>query len=348
MHWCTFSLLFALSHETVGLSQSTVLNAKHSSIPALQDFDYEKNDRIPWVSDGYATWEWKGNKINYIEMGDRSKPAILLIHGFGASAYHWRCNIPDLAKDYHVYAFDKLGFGLSSKPIQDYSAEVWRDQTIDFVEEIIGKPVVVAGNSIGGFTALYAAAAIDDRATPLFRGCVLLNAAGRFRDPESSPENTEEIVEKKNPLIENILGAIKRAVIMASFAYTKRPERIEQVLKQVYPVHANIVDKDLVESIQIPSFDPNAGEVFYRVIERNGSAPPVYIDDLLKNFNKPLLLAWGEKDPWIRPAAADKIQALYPSSKRVSINAGHCPHDEDPAAVNDAIRNFMEEIAVEQ
>ena len=38
----------------------------------------------------------------------------------------------------------------------------------------------------------------------------------------------------------------------------------------------------------------------------------------------PLLLLWGEKDPWIRPMAADKIQALYPSSRRVSISVFLC------------------------
>ena len=60
----------------------------------------------------------------------------------------------------------------------------------------------------------------------------------------------------------------------------------------------------------------------------------------------PLLLCWGEEDPWIRPQAADKIQALYPKAIRASIDAGHCPHDEAPDAVNAAIRDFMENTVV--
>lgn len=36
-------------------------------------------------------------------------PPVLLIHGFGASAYHWRYNIPFLAKNHRVYAIDLLG-----------------------------------------------------------------------------------------------------------------------------------------------------------------------------------------------------------------------------------------------
>jgi pimeloyl-ACP methyl ester carboxylesterase len=38
------------------------------------------------------------------------------------------------------------------------------------------------------------------------------------------------------------------------------------------------------------------------------------------------------------------MQALYPSAKRVSIDAGHCPHDENPGQVNAAIREFVNEI----
>lgn len=36
---------------------------------------------------------------------------LVLIHGFGASVFHWRYNIPQLAKYHRVYAVDLLGFG---------------------------------------------------------------------------------------------------------------------------------------------------------------------------------------------------------------------------------------------
>ncbi len=29
-------------------------------------------------------------------------PPVVLVHGYGASAYHWRYNIPELAKQYRV------------------------------------------------------------------------------------------------------------------------------------------------------------------------------------------------------------------------------------------------------
>jgi pimeloyl-ACP methyl ester carboxylesterase len=298
-------------------SASTIKEAKKNP---LAGFDVQTNTKLPWIQDGYQTWTWKDHNINYIEMGDPTKPAIVLIHGFGASSYHWRYNLPDLAKDYHVFAFCKLGFGLSSKPIQEYTPEVWRDQALDFLKEIVQKPATLAGNSLGGFTSLYTAA--TDEAKSMVNGVILLNGAGRFRDGPVVEEK------KVNPIIEAIQTAIQRLVIGASFVFTKQPARIAQVLRQVYPVDNKNVDEELVESIRYPSLDPNAAEVFYRVITKNGSGPSVFVDDLLANLECPLLLCWGEYDPWIRPQAADRVQALYPAAQRVSIDAGHCPHDE--------------------
>lgn len=54
---------------------------------------------------------------------------VLLVHGFGASVYHWRYNVPELAKSCRVYALDCLGFGWSEKPVVQYDGySLWSDQ----------------------------------------------------------------------------------------------------------------------------------------------------------------------------------------------------------------------------
>jgi hypothetical protein len=45
-------------------------------------------EMLPFKADGYNFWTWKGRRIHYVEQG-AGKP-IVLIHGFGASAFHWR------------------------------------------------------------------------------------------------------------------------------------------------------------------------------------------------------------------------------------------------------------------
>lgn len=328
----------ALSSVPPGVATTTTTTA--TTTLALQDFDYLTQDRLPWLAEGYSEWEWRGHKINYVQLGDPDKPALLLIHGFGASVYHFRYNIPALARDHSVFALDLLGFGLSDKPLADYNAELWRDQASDFIEQVIRKPTTVAGNSLGGFTALY-----TTTVQPLVQACVLLNAAGQFRDPQQQQQQQQQ-PEPPNVLVAKLKETFQRILIQCSFLYTKQPARIQQVLRQVYPINSQVVDDELVQSIQLPSLHPNAPEVFYRVITRTTGLPNVYMDDLLQQLmpeNTPLLLCWGEADPWIRPAAANRIQQLYPQAQRVSIDAGHCPHDEDATAVNTAIKTFIQQ-----
>jgi pimeloyl-ACP methyl ester carboxylesterase len=74
--------------------------------------------KIEWSPGGYKSWTWKGYKINYVDYGKASsvsKQPLLLIHGFGASVFHWRYNLPTLSEKYHVFAIDLLGFGSSDK-----------------------------------------------------------------------------------------------------------------------------------------------------------------------------------------------------------------------------------------
>lgn len=72
-------------------------------------------------------------------------------------------------------------------------------------------------------------------------------------------------------------------------------------------------------SIQYPAQNPNAPEVFYRVIAKNGNGPPVFIDDLLSTLKVPLLLLWGAKDPWIRPQVCTNFSASPYSILLISI-----------------------------
>ncbi|CAI2369950.1 unnamed protein product [Moneuplotes crassus] len=73
------------------------------------------------------------------EFGNKSKPEIVLIHGFGGSALIFFKLFKRLSENYHVYAIDLLGMGRSSRPkflartkteAEDYyicSIEMWRE-----------------------------------------------------------------------------------------------------------------------------------------------------------------------------------------------------------------------------
>jgi pimeloyl-ACP methyl ester carboxylesterase len=107
-------------------------------------------------------------------------PPILLVHGFGAFGEHWRGNINALAAaGFRVLAPTYPGYGRSEKTMTTYGQGVWTDFLRDFVLDIVKAPVVVAGNSIGGF--LSASMAADHPET--VAGLVLVNSAGELWRP---------------------------------------------------------------------------------------------------------------------------------------------------------------------
>ncbi|XP_010262988.1 PREDICTED: pheophytinase, chloroplastic [Nelumbo nucifera] len=292
-------------------------------------------ERLPFKPEGYNYWTWRGHRIHYVEQG-KGIP-IVLIHGFGASAFHWRYNIPELAKKYRVYALDLLGFGWSEKAIIEYDAMVWRDQVADFLKEIVKEPAILVGNSLGGFTALVTAAELPEQVV----GVALLNSAGQFGDASGRTSTKSENSILENFLLKPLKEVFQRIVLGFLFWQAKQPARIESVLKSVY-INTSNVDDYLVESITKPAADPNAGEVYYRLMTRFMLNQTKYtLDSVLSILSCPLLLLWGDLDPWVGPAKAARIKEFYPNTSLVSLQAGHCPHDEVPELVNGALLNWL-------
>ena len=62
----------------------------------------------------------------------------------------------------------------------------------------------------------------------------------------------------------------------------------------------------------------------------------------------PLLLLWGDSDPWLRNAKLkqDKFRLFAQKAslqvKEVRLNAGHCPHDEVPDLVNKEMLTWLQ------
>lgn len=116
---------------------------------------------------------WHGWLVRYAIGGsqDPSAPAVLLVHGFGASSDQWDRVFEEFApsstpsepdssgesattigrgKGVKLVALDLVGFGHSAKPPISFSQYSWADCARDVALRAGGGPFFIAGNSIGG------------------------------------------------------------------------------------------------------------------------------------------------------------------------------------------------------
>ncbi len=280
------------------------------------------------------TWMWRGFPICYQTQGTHG-PAIVLIHGFGASWGHWRKNIPGLAAQCRVYAIDLLGFGGSAKPTPSadiqYTFETWAQQIADFCREVIGGPVFLVGNSIGCIAAMQTAVDAPD----IVLGVAMINCSLRLLHDRHR---------HKQPWYKQIGAPVMQKLLKQKwlsqlfFQQLAKPKTVRQILLQAYS-HPEAVTEELVDMLLIAARDPGAVDVF---VAFTGYSQGPLPEDLLAVLPCPALLLWGTDDPW-EPIALGRELANFPAVEQFIPleGAGHCPQDEVPEQVNAILQAWI-------
>ncbi len=266
---------------------------------------------------------------------------LVLVHGFGASLGHWRKNIPVLAAaGYQVFALDLLGFGGSEKPGLDYTLELWEELLKEFWATQIQVPAVFIGNSIGALLSLMVVVDYPE----ISAGGILLNCAGGLNH---RPNELSVPLRTAMGMFTRLVGSKWLGAFL--FNQIRQKSRLRRTLRQVYFDPEAITD-ELVELIYAPSCDRGAQQVFASVLVAPPGPAPA---ELLPKLKRPLLVLWGEKDPWT-PVSGGRIFQTQPESRRnqgvpniqfTSIpDAGHCPHDERPEVINPLMLEWLAKV----
>ncbi|MFM2061730.1 MAG: hypothetical protein RLZZ507_1400 [Cyanobacteriota bacterium] len=285
------------------------------------------------------TWIWQGFPICYQTQGTQG-PAVILVHGFGASWGHWCKNIPVLAETCRVYAIDLIGFGGSAKPQPGekitYTLETWGQQIADFCRQVVEEPAFLVGNSIGCIVAMQAAVNNPDIAL----GTALLNCSLRLlhdRKRLTLPW-TKRV---GAPILQKLLSI--PGVGEFFFSQLAKPKTVKKILLQAY-ANGDTVTDELVEMLMKPASDPGAAGVFLAFTAYSSGPLP---EDLLPLLPCPAIILWGNADPW-EPIDLGRELANFPQvQKFIPLEGvGHCPQDEAPELVNPILQDWIGALSV--
>mmetsp|Transcript_50493 Transcript_50493/g.56333 ORF Transcript_50493/g.56333 Transcript_50493/m.56333 type:complete len:836 (-) Transcript_50493:77-2584(-) len=348
------------------------------------------NNRGDHRENGHVNyWRWKGQHlVRYLtwpagkdyDAQDEEKrtPAILLVHGFAASAEQWERLVYSIreqtiksndGKDVTppIFAIDLLGFGYSEKPGLSYTQYLWESQIVDFAIEVMeATPLVMVGNSIGGGLSAGAAASLGKT---VCRGLVLCNSAGVLLDPDtydgynandSGAEIKSNINSHTEAALEGnpneapyspvpILGNKSLDTFGLSIVKIIYPQ-IEDRLSIIYGNRMQNADAAVVFAIQQSALSPGSPNV---IGSGQKLAPNRPLNEVLMGIGEdgeegfPVLVVKGLDDRVNSPEAAksraERFSKLNPKTVNVETieDAGHCPHDDAPDKVAHAMLKWF-------
>jgi pimeloyl-ACP methyl ester carboxylesterase len=119
-------------------------------------------DTLPPSAQGVLV-EVGGRRVHVVERGEG--PAVLLVHGFGASTADYEEHVLEpLARSHRAIAVDLFGFGWSERG-EDfaYDLALWSDQLAATLDALRVPRASVVGHSMGGAVAAYFAAHHPER-----------------------------------------------------------------------------------------------------------------------------------------------------------------------------------------
>ncbi|BBH05314.1 alpha/beta-Hydrolases superfamily protein [Prunus dulcis] len=106
------------------------------------------------------------------------------------------------------------------------------------------------------------------------------------------------------------------------FKTVATPESVRNILCQCYHDTSQVTE-ELVQKILLPGLEPGAVDVFLEFICYSGGPLP---EELLPQVKCPVLIGWGEKDPW-EPIELGRAYGKFDSVEDFVVlpNVGHCP-----------------------
>jgi pimeloyl-ACP methyl ester carboxylesterase len=270
--------------------------------------------------------EFRGRRIHVFERGGR-EPLLVFLHGFPSSSYDWRLLL-EREGEHAAIAPDFLGFGLSEKP-RDHSYTLhWQ---ADMVENLVRRAdqsdVFLVAHDMGTSVATELMARdLEGSLAMEIQGVLLLN--GSMVQGAASPTLAQRILRSPiGPLFSRLSSERffrQQFGSVSSSVHRLTDEEAEDQWALICAGGGRTLNHKTIAYM----------EERFRHAERWHGA--------LRDWPKPLQLAWGMRDPVATERVLDAVLELRPSA-RVSRfeDLGHYPQIEDPDMVVAALRGAL-------
>jgi pimeloyl-ACP methyl ester carboxylesterase len=261
-----------------------------------------------------------GLTLRVVEAGPLGGAVMVLVHGWGASAYTYRAAIPALAAAGHrVVAVDLPGHGLSDKPrdAAQYTHTGMASMMTAVLEQLDVRGACVVGQSMGGAIVLELALAHVPRVARV----ALVNP----------------VCLSPLPLVR--LAQVVTLPAIKPWAHHLAPRFIVQALLRLAYADASLVSEHDVDEYWAPSQFPGFAAALIECLHSFSWTP--FTADLLAAIQCPVLLIVGTADHLVR--GAEHGAAAIRGLRVVRVAGGHAVNEECPSEVNAMLLDFARE-----
>jgi pimeloyl-ACP methyl ester carboxylesterase len=278
-----------------------------------------------------------GGLVHYVDYGGPDGgPAVVLVHGLGGSHLNWDLFAPLLTSHARVWAIDLPGFGRSEPGGRTTSVQANVAVLHRFLTEVIGQPVVLVGNSMGGMISLLAAGERPDAVT----GLVLLDPA------VPGPRRALD------PLVAVTFGLYALPFVGERFLWWRRTRqsalaRVREML-HLCGVDPDDLPPEIIErSVTLLEERQDIEGMDRAFLAAARSLLKLLVDPrryrkAMASIEDPVLLVHGDRDRLVAVAAARDIARRHPGWRYLELaDVGHVPQLQVPERLAPEVLDWM-------
>ncbi len=270
------------------------------------------------------------NEITFhYKISGEGDPALILMHGFGASTFSWERVIEPLAAYGRVIAYDRPAFGLTERPLDwqgtnPYSTQAQVDQLLGLMDVLAVDQAVLIGNSAGGRIAFEAALQQPDRILAVIAVDAAVYSEG------STTDWIKPLL--RTPQMRHLGPLIARRI----------QENGDEIIRRAWHDPSLLTEEDYLgyhKPLQIADWDRSLWEL--------SAAPGIKnLPDRIIRLTQPVLVITGDDDRIVPTENSLRLARELPNSVlAVFPDCGHVPQEECPELFLDAVSKFLIEIS---